>query len=319
MERRYLRNLVRSNAQLDELEKIAGVSAGLGRLGGAAIGSLAGGLIGSQTGQDPTAGAVRGALLGGVGGFAGGQFLTRAGQRQAQRFGQRQLHGVTGYMPGRGLVGRGPEGTAWYRLGKKGPALTKSQRADKLKQMKWTMPTREELTEAGQRSAMGGGTVMGPITRALSKTETGDKLVGAAARHKARVAQAQQQVIDSGMTSIPGAVRAYAGRTPGITPWQAAKANLLAPGVAMGIGLPAASMAQTGVDYARTGDESALGRGIAENVGFGLIGGVPMLPSMLAGSLIGRGGQAVGEGAERIGGAISRSGAVPPTRVVPRQ
>jgi hypothetical protein len=319
MERRYLRNLVRSNAQLEEFEKIAGISPWVGRLGGAAAGSLAGGLIGSRTGQDPSTGAVQGAIYGGLAGLAGGQFLTGAGQRQAQRFGQRQLHGVTGYMPGRGLVGRGPEGTKWYRLGEKGPALTRAQRTAKLKQMKWTMPKAEELTESGQRAAMGGGTIMGPITRTLSKTETGDKLVGAAARHKARVAKAQQQVIDSGMTSVPGAVKAYTGRTAGITPLQAAKANLLAPGLAVGVGLPAASMAQTGVDYARTGDESALGRALAENVGFGLIGGVPMLPSMMAGSLIGRGGQAVGAGAGRIGSAISGSGAVPPTRVVPRQ
>lgn len=319
MARRYLHDLVRSNAQLDELEKIAGIGPWAGRLGGAAIGSLTGGLIGSQTGRDPTVGAVRGAMLGGIGGLAGGQFLSRAGRAQAQRFGQRQLHGITGYMPGRGLTGRGPEGTSWYRLGQKGPALTKAQRAEKLKQMKWMMPDRSELTEVNQRAAMGRGTVMGPLTRLLSKTETGDKLVGAAARHKARVAKAQQQVIDTGMTSLPGAAKAYAGRTAGITPWQAAKANLLAPGLAMGVGLPAASMVQTGVDYARTGDESQLGRGIAENVGFGLIGGVPMLPSMMAGSLIGRGGEAAGAGAERLGGAIARSGAVPPTRVVPRQ
>ena len=319
MERRYLHNLVRSSAQLDEFEKIAGINPWLGRLAGAAAGSLTGGLVGSQAAQDPTAGAVQGALYGGLAGLGGGQFLTAAGRRQAQRFGQRQLHGVTGYLPGRGLIGRGPEGTAWYRLGQKGPAITKAQRAEKLKQMKWMMPERHELTEVNQRAALGKGKITGPLTRLLSKTETGDKLVGAAARHKARVAKAQQQVIESGMTSLPGAAKAYAGRTAGITPWQAAKANLLAPGLALGVGLPAASMVQSGVDYARTGDEATLGRGIAENVGFGLIGGVPMLPSMVAGSLMGRGGAAVGAGAERIGSAVSGSGAVPPTRVVPRQ
>lgn len=319
MERRYLHNLVRSSAQLDEFEKIAGINPWWGRLAGAAAGGLTGGLVGSRTAEDPGAGAVQGALYGGLAGLAGGQFLTGAGRRQAQRFGQRQLHGVTGYMPGRGLVGRGPEGTKWYRLGRKSPALTRAQRVEKLKQMKWSMPEPKELTEAGQRAAIGEGAVTGPLSRLVSKSQVGDKLVGAAARHKARVAKAQQDVIESGMTSIPGAARAYAGRTPGITPWQAAKANLLAPGLTFGVGLPALATGQSVAEYAQTGDEAALGRGLAENVGFSLVGGVPMLPSMVAGSLIGRGGQAVGAGAGRIGSAISGAEQASPTRVVPRR
>lgn len=313
MENRYLHSPVQSEAQLDELEKIAlspGGTAWAGRLIGAGIGAAGGGYAGSQTAGDPTSGAIRGAMLGGLAGLAGGQIATKAGRGQVQRFGQRQLHGVTGYMPGRGLVGRGPEGTKWYRLGKKGPELTKKQRVDKLKDMEWGMlPT--STTASGARQEMGKGMIMGPLTRTLDKSETGKKIVDTMARHKARVGQAQQTVAETGMTSVPGAIKGYTGQIKGVSPLQAAKANLLAPGVAMGVGLPVASGLQSVQDYRNTGDASALGRGMAENLAFGAMGAAPMIPSMAFGELAGRLGGAAGKGIEAVQNR--------PTRVVPRQ
>lgn len=132
LERDLEYELMFTNGMLDELEKIAvapGVFARaakafaarpeagalgqrwLGRFAttvpGAAIGATTGAVTAPEeyTKGQRVARTIKGGLLGAGAGLAGGQFVTRAGREQAKRVGQQQLHGITGYRPGRGIFG----------------------------------------------------------------------------------------------------------------------------------------------------------------------------------------------------------------------
>ena len=308
----YTYDLATSNAQLDEMEKIALSPAGTawaGRLIGAGVGAAAGGLAGRATAEpdQKALGTVRGAMLGAGAGLLGGQFATKAGLGQAQRFGQRQLHSMTGYLPGRGLLGRAEKGSAkWYQLGTPAKkqhllgapieSMTSGQRVSALKEMGWHVP--EQATKKGIREAAEKETREGKVTGLLPK-RVQEFLTNR--RTAARVAQ--RRIAEEGMTSVPGLVRGYMGKSPGkISPLEAARLNLAAPGVAMGVGIPLTMTAQSAGEYAQTGDEAALARGLASNVGYAAGAGLPMLAAMGLGSAAGGAGELVGRGVQRLRG-----------------
>jgi len=315
----YTYDLAAAQAQLDELEKIALGPAGAawaGRLVGAGLGAAAGGAAGRAT-ADPeqkTLGTVRGALLGAGAGLLGGQFATKAGRGQAQRFGQRQLHGATGYLPGRGLLGRAAKGKAkWYQLGKpmKGK-LTTEQRLKGLKEMKWDLP--KQKTERGIRSAAKRETEGGMLMQDMPKS-----VQDFVANRRAASRISQKGLAEEGMTSIPGLVRGYlrGGVSGKLTPLQAAKMNLTAPGLAMGVGLPLAFTGQSVAEYANTGDEAALAKNLASNVGFAAGGGLPMAAAMGLGSATGAIGGLVGKGSQMALGHTPSAVAQPPGQLAP--
>jgi hypothetical protein len=321
---KYQKILTQSGAQISELEKIAVgkfLSPLVGRLGGALKsdaagrlgGRLAGGAVGAGTGaayghatdkEDPKAGATSGALKGAIVGALGGQFLSRAGREQALRAGRRQLHGATGYLPGRGIFGT------------KGSKLTAADRRKILSsdKMKWNMP--DVTTPEAARKKMEAGTITGPLTRLADKTRVGKKITDTAAKHKAMVGQAQQQLIDTGMTSIPGAAKGYLGKVKGVTPLQTAKANLLAPGLVMGVGLPAHSLYSAGEQYA-TGESGpgTTGSALGSTLGYSALGGSSMVPNLALGYLSGKAGGGVGKLLRRTPAEEQPT----PTRVAPRQ
>jgi len=294
----YTLNL--ANAQADEFEKIAVSlsSPWAGRIAGALLGGAGGGALGAATAppEQRTLGTVRGALFGAGAGLLGGQFATRAGRQQAQRFGQRQLHGVTGYLPGRGLVGRGTEGTKWWQLGARAQQpLTKAERVAKLKAMKMDVP--ERLTQQEARKRVREGTV-GRLL-GIGETQTGARVQDWMARRMLATREARRRLAESGMTSLPGLARGYAGRA-GMSPLEAAKLNITAPGMAMGAVLPAAMAAQSGAELAQTGDVRQFAQGLGETAGWTLAGGMPIGASMALGTLAGKGGEALGYGVERL-------------------
>lgn len=75
---------------------------GAGRLVGGGVGTALGAGAGYATGRTPEERkqrALSGAMIGAVGGTLGGQLATQAGRGEVARFGQRQLHSMTGYLP----------------------------------------------------------------------------------------------------------------------------------------------------------------------------------------------------------------------------
>lgn len=299
-----------SAAQADELEKIA-LAAGWGRAIGALGGAATGATYGATSSPDqPITGALKGALVGGAVGLAGGQLATAQGQRQIQRFGQRQLHGATGYLPGRGIFGTGASGTKWYQRGKK-VDLTPEQRVGGLEQMKWDLPkgkTREEMRDIAEKD-LSGGIVSKYLPESVRKFW---------ANRRSAAEVSRKRLAEEGMTNIPGVVKGYLGKSPSkISPLEAAKLNLTEPGLAMGVGLPLAFTAQSVQDYRNTGDVKQLGKDVASNVGLGLTGGLPILGSLAVGEIVGRGGALVGRGVEKLKGTPPQAAARPgtPTRI----
>lgn len=308
-------DLVQSEAMLREfyeIEKQAGISAGWGRAIGAGVGALGGGLLGQSQAPEgaETSGMIRGALLGAGAGLAGGQLATKAGRTQALQFGQRQLHGATGYLPGRGLLGRGAEGTKWYQLGEKGGKQLKG--ADRLKALEemgfdFKKGTKEELQEAAKKS-LGEGTFSKYLPEKVRNFWAG---------RRAASQQAQRQLAEEGMTSLPGLAKGYAGGglSGNVTPLQAAKMNLVAPGLAMGAGIPALMSAQALNEYRQTGDVKQLAGNMVGNVGFAAGAALPMTAMMGLGSAAGAAGKLVGRGIEAVRGAPPQP---PVGQVVPR-
>lgn len=306
-------DMVRSEAMLREfyeLEKQA-VGAWTGRLVGAGVGALGGGLLGYQRAPEEMRpyGAIKGALMGAGAGLLGGQLATKAGRTEALQFGQRQLHGATGYLPGRGLLGRGAEGTKWYRLGEKGKQLQGTDRIKALEQMgfKFKPGTKEQIRAAAEEE-ISKGKIRGLMPKGLQKFIAG---------REASSELARRQLAEEGMTSIPGLARGYfkGGLTGQVKPWQAAKMNLAAPGLAMGVGIPALMTAQSIGEYRRTGDTGQLVGDIAGNIGFGAAGALPITAAMGLGTVAGRAGKLVGRGVEAVRG---RPAEQPVGQVVPR-
>lgn len=249
----YSTELRLAQAQLDEMEKIAVFGAlwrspaWAGRLVGSGVGAATGAGAGVATAQRPedrTGRAIGGALLGGLAGLAPAQFITRKGVGQASGFGQRQLHGLTGWLPGHGL---------------KTKNLTPKARKDALEKMEWNIPTGRSAEE---------------IQKDMIQWLPGKKF---RAKRRAASEAHQQKLIDVGATSLPGLAKGYVlGPGKGMTRAQLLKSNILAPGVTLGVGLPAALTAPGVVESVKTKDPRHAVRSAVESAGYMVGGGLPL-------------------------------------------
>lgn len=162
--------------------------------------------------------------------------------------------------------------------------------------MKWNLP--KGKTREGMRNIAEKDISQGKVSKYLPKSV---QKFWANRRSAAEVSR--RRLAEEGMTSIPGVVKGYLGKSPGkISPLEAAKLNLTEPGLAVGVGLPLAFTAQSVQDYRNTGDAKQLGKDVASNVGFGLAGGLPILGSLAMGQVAGEGGALVGRGVEKLRG-----------------
>ncbi len=285
----YSADLALVDAQVDELEKIA-LGAGAGRAIGGLLGAGIGGTAGyySAPPEQRATGAVRGALVGGLAGVAGGQAATKAGRKQIGQFAQRQAHGLTGYM-GKGTGWRGQKFKP-----QTGESLQEA-RVRALKGMGWKIPKKVETGGVGRITPTKGavnkavadkktGAVADKKTGAVSKLWRGGRADKFLTKQKLRSEAAQRLLAEEGMTSLPGLVRGYATK-----PGTAIKANLLAPGAALGVGLPVAFAAPGVAEGVQKRDIRPAARGIVESAGYSLGGGLPMLAALGVGSGIAAG------------------------------
>ena len=276
MPRNYAADFAFVDAQLDALEKTAISVANIGRLVGGTLGAGGGAATGYATAppEQRTAGAIKGALIGGVGGLAIGQSATAMGRRQVQQFGQRQLHGATGYLPGRGI------------LGNKGGPMTGEQRVKALQDIGWTLPKKKVETVAKGSLTPTKGAVTQAIEDKgpggiITKHFRGGKIDKFLTKQRLRSDAAKQQLAEEGLTSLPGVIKGYAtggnlGRA-GVL-----KANLLAPGVVAGTTLPAAFAAPGIVQGVQERDPRIAAKAVADSASYSLFGGLPLLTGMAA-------------------------------------
>lgn len=275
-----------------------GAGVGLGALGGAGIGALAGGVksyhdaheqgapVGSAAARGilgglrgAGAGAVIGAGVGGAAGLASGARgagLARAVADRsdllgsAARFGQRQVHGITGAVP----AGAASKTEAIRAMGA-GAAPARGRLAN----------ARTALADAADGKAS---------RKALDEATAAQKAVGAAER-----------IEELGMTSMPGVLKAYATR-----PADALKASLNEQwhsggwgtrGVMMG--LPVAGAAAS-LAAPESSNPTAPGR--AERSLSALsplvagMGAMPIAGAVGSGLVLGKGLQAAGAGIDAI-------------------
>lgn len=296
-------------AESEELEKIAinvkGLL-GLGRVGkglrgssantGRLVGALGGAALGAGTGaavdsEDRTRGAILGALGGAALGTGAGQFATKAGRTQAGNLGLRQLHGFTGYLPGQGF--------------KSISKMKPEERVAALKKINWTMPkTRHAVDSSGKLTSgaleklkkqidtesIGDGTgIMAKVRQSsIGKKWRDSKPREALLKLRMMRENADRDLIEQGLTSIPGAIRGYALGKGGtnLTRIQQLKSNLLAPGLALGVGLPAVSLVGSGVNYSQTGDEKQLAKDLVDTAGYSIMAGLPFLPAIATGEAL---------------------------------
>lgn len=294
-------------SELYELEKRALDPIWAGRLITGGVGAIGGGLLGRHYAPEDqkTYGTVRGSILGGLAGGLGGQFVTQAGGRQALHFGQRQLHGVTGYLPGRGIFGN--KEIKGVQSIKGGTDAAKAQRVKELNAIDFEIPeaaTQEKALEAAKKS----------VDEGFFSGFMPQKVRDYWSKRVAKADLAKRQLAEEGMTSVPGLVRGLVGKSQsGLNPLEAARLNLRAPGFAMGVAAP---MAMTGLsvnDYRQTGDKGALAGDIAGNTAMALTAGLPIAPMMAAQSLVGRAGRLVGRGVE-AGQQMLANRAAPPVQ-----
>lgn len=288
------------DAFIDEMVKVAGIGSSIkqllkrpavatkgmspvniGRLAGTGVGAGIGAVGGAAT-SDPenrVGGALRGAMLGGVAGLGAGQIATKAGRGQVKRFGQRQLHGVTGYVP------RSTQQKA-KGISFTGKGLTGEQRAQALKNIGMDVGEKTVNKTKALQEAMEGQT----ITKGLPK-KWRERLA------KAEVAgvEARRTAAEEGLTSIPGVLKGMATR-----PLHTLKTGFVAQGPAgMALtALPTAMMipgAVSGQGYGSEeyGGKGGLGKFVGENVGYTALGAVPMVPMMAGAALAGKAGQLI--------------------------
>lgn len=293
--------LILGDSLTDELEKLSGISsiirgalkkapgaargmsqANKGRLGGALIGSGIGAVGGAQADpEDRTGGALRGAILGGVGGLAAGQVATRAGRQQVKRFGQRQLHGMTGYVPR--TAAQKASGIGWT-----GKGLGARERVKALEGI--GMDVGEKYTNKAKaiRDAMGRQTVTKSlpesVRRRLAQAEVASR-------------QAQREAVEQGLTSLPGVAKGMVRN-----PLRTLKTGFVSQGPAgMAMAAVPAAMAVPGVakGEGEYGGQGGAGRFLGENIGYTALGAVPMAPMMAGAVLAGKAGELMHKGVQR--------------------
>jgi len=249
------------DAQVDEMEKIAflgsawkGLQASkpfVGHLLGAGAGAVAGGAAGAATAapENRVRHAIGGAVLGGIAGLVPGQLATKAGRAAVGRLGQRQLHGLTGKLPGHSF--------------KKSHAVVGDARTAALAKMKFDNPAVQSASELKKD-------MWGPFKNLRSKAQF-------------RAQEHQRFLAANDLTNLPGLVRGYVKPAAGITRRQILKSNLLAPGIGFGVGLPLALTAPSAVESVQQRSIKPLARGVVENASFALGGGLPIGAAMAAG------------------------------------
>lgn len=300
----------------DEFRKISALNPFVGSaatLG--AVGGLGGGALGYQRARAEGEGVgaslkrgLKGALVGGSGGalLGAGAAAVRPGMGTSiSNFGQRQVHGLTGWTPAEGVrsIGHGaadsaerlqaahqalgeashahaaasfaekPPGVVGRLLGKKAPVAPTGANLERFQGMN-AQQIEEHLGKA--------------------KSEHGSALASHAASEKAE---------QMGLTSLPGYLKSM--KNNGVLPTLTAGANqgwagTSAGSKAMMLGLPALGVAGA-VRGADAPDQS--GKGKAERIG-SVVGDV-------AGNIVGApipfvGGQVLGEGFKRTGGLIGK-------------
>lgn len=283
--------MMHGDAFIDELEKIGSVGgtlssafkrlsqAGRGRLTGAGIGAGVGAVGGAASdSEDRLGGALRGALLGGAVGTGAGQLATTQGRRQVKTIGQRQLHGMTGYVPRtQAQKARG--------VGFSGKGLSKSERVNALKNMGI------DVGSVGSNKAM-------DIRNAMERQSITKNLPTnwrkSLAKFDVMSEQAKREAAEKGLTSIPGVMKGMVKnpigtlRTGGI-----AQGPL---GVALGA-VPAAAAfpgAISGEGYGKEySDKGGIGRLVGENLGYTALGATPLAPLMVGGALAGKAGEII--------------------------
>lgn len=280
---------------------MAGAGGLAGGVGGAALGAYEGskkdGVGGAIEGalKRGYQGALGGAALGGAAGMAGagrlggGKVLNAVTKGEnplavAGRFGQRQLHSVTGMAPGG--AARGTEEYANALKGMRVHGWDAAGKADKAK------AALEQATSEGASARKLKG-----LTKDVERTQA--------------AADSSQEVLSKGLTSIPGMASEIAAKkslspiwTHGIKP-QATQRGVF--GKAM-LALPVAAAAP---ELAVSQDEEGRGRAerfskaIAEGAAYTATPLLPMVGSSLVASGAGGAGGLAGKGIDKLIGALS--------------
>lgn len=275
-----------STAMEDEFEKIAGISsltknmssAGIGRLMGAGVGAMGGAVAGgSADKENPGAGALKGALIGAGLGAGAGQLSTRMGRGQVKRIGQRQLHGLTGYVPT--TAAQRAKGVSRF-----GRGLGKEERVKALKDIGMDVGSRKS-------------TVRDALDQQVFSKRLPPKWREALAKAESAGVKARRHASEQGYTSIPGVLKGLATR-----PVDTLKTGLVSQGPAgMLLGVaPAAAMVPGAIRGEGYGSEysnqGGMGRFVGENLGYTAFGAVPLAPMIAGAALAGKAGEFIHKG-----------------------
>jgi len=286
----------------DELDKVALVNPIIGSAATLGVGgALAGGGLGylrakmqGQEGAEALKSMGRGALVGGGAGAAGGAGLAALAPRvggAVSRFGQRELHGLTGWKPEGGLHAiRGGAYDAREGVQEARKALTSAQSAAK---------TNFDPVVALQHQKSIAGAEKG-LTSALERR------------------QAAVKAEEMGLTSIPGMLKSV--KQHGLMPTLGAATDVAIKGqhpamAAAQVGLPLAFAAHEAVRHRPEGTEGSRAEAIGSNIGQG-IGGVigmplPVVGSTMIGEGLGRVGRLVGKGVNKLQGVVRKHTELP--------
>lgn len=292
-----------------------GAGAGVGALAGTGVGAVGGAVSGYQqaqreggsgvlgalggAGSGAWRGATTGAALGaGAGLAAGGRFdksinaLTSSSSKNpfgvAARFGQRQLHGVTGLVPGGAA-----RGTAQYRQG------IRSMRDDS-NVYGMAGQLREHATDAGKKALeairTGGAEVnMGQLRGMLNITPQNQGQLNNMLNSLGAAAEAESK----GLTNLPGVISNLAkGNVKDV--WNLGVANQWNNQGVIGKGLVGLSALGAGSAALTPADETS---GYAERIGRDTAAGLGMVATPF---LSMAGADALSRGTGAIGGTIGR-------------
>lgn len=302
IERDSIYESIQGDAFIDEMRKVAGIgssikhmmkqqantarnigeaTAGSGRWLGTGLGAGVGAVGGAAT-ADPderVGGALRGALLGGVAGLGAGQLATRQGRGQTKRFGQRQLHGMTGYVP------RTAQQKA-QGVGFAGKGLTSEQRVKALKGIGMDVGSSVPNKQKAIQEALNEQTITKNLPQKWRNRLAGAEVAGIEARRRAA---------EQGLTSIPGVLKGLATR-----PIDTLKTGFIAQGpTGMALAtVPTAMMVPGAIRGEGFGSEEYGGKGgvgkfIGENLGYTALGAAPIAPMIAGAALAGKAGEVI--------------------------
>lgn len=304
IERDVQYEFIYGDAMIDEFEKISGVGsaikhlfkrpanaakgmsrANVGRLSGTGIGAGVGAVGGAATDpEDRAGGALRGALLGGVAGLGAGQFATRMGRGQAKRLGQRQLHGVTGYIPR--TAQQKARGVSFS-----GKGLSGRERVESLKRIGMDVGQRKKSKTRAMHEALWDQTVASGLPLKWRKSLAKSEVSGAEARRYAA---------EHGLTSLPGVAKGLVKnplktlKTGFVSQGPAGMALATVPTVAM---LPGAIRGKGfGEEYSNDG---GIGRMVGETAGYTALGAVPFAPMIAGAAAAGTAGGMIHKGIQK--------------------